>query len=304
MADLDRRHFVETSLLTAASVGLGLNAVGCSSSPGGQGDGIILDTNVNLRCFPFRDLKFGATEDLVGKLRRHKIKEAWAGSYEALFHKNIDGVNARLAEECETKGDGLLVPFGTVNPAWPDWEEDLRRVDEVYGMSGVKIFPGYQNFSLSDPAFEAFFEQAANRGLVVQIVTRVEDRRVRHPRVEISYPDVAPLVDLYEQVPNARAVLTNTTGHVRGDALQTLVDETNVMFGIAWLEGTGGIGRVIEGNHWWLGAQVPAERLVFDTHAPFFPVENGLLRLVESPLSESDAEAIMHANAEHLMQAT
>ena len=73
-------------------------------------------------------------ERLPAKLRQHRITQAWAGSYEGLLHKNLDGVNARLADECRANGAGILVPFGTVNPALPDWEADLRRCQEKYGM--------------------------------------------------------------------------------------------------------------------------------------------------------------------------
>ena len=89
------------------------------SSAAGQPTGII-DTNVDLFTWPFRKLKYGDTHALVAKLRKHRIIEAWAGSFEALFHKDMDGVNQRLAAECRTNGEGLLVPFGSVNLAWPD----------------------------------------------------------------------------------------------------------------------------------------------------------------------------------------
>src|SRR5690606_19857235 len=106
-------------------------------------------------------LKYSDTRSLTSKLRSHQIHQAWAGSFEALFHKDIDGVNKRLAEECRTSGKGMLLPFGTVNLAWPDWEEDLRRCHEVYGMAGIKIYPSYQTFDLSHPDFPRFIQLIA-----------------------------------------------------------------------------------------------------------------------------------------------
>ena len=104
----------------------------------------IIDTNVNLFKWPFRRMKYGETRSLVAKLRKHRITKAWAGNFEALFSKSINDVNARLAEECRVNGGGMLVPFGTVNPAWPDWEEDLRRCHEVHKMPGIRLYPTYQ----------------------------------------------------------------------------------------------------------------------------------------------------------------
>src|SRR5690606_3676065 len=74
---------------------------------------MLTDTNITLFEWPFRQLKYGDTTALVNKLRRHRINQAWTGSYESLFHKDIEGVNSRLSEECRQKGEGLLLPFGT-----------------------------------------------------------------------------------------------------------------------------------------------------------------------------------------------
>src|SRR5690606_22382122 len=113
----------------------------------------LTDTYIHLLEYPFRRLKYGESNSLVEKLKKHKVSQAWAGSFEALFHKNIDGVNVRLSEECKKYKNAMLLPFGTVNIAWDDWEEDLRRCHEVYQMPGIRIYPIYQTFDFEHRDF-------------------------------------------------------------------------------------------------------------------------------------------------------
>ena len=166
--NFSRRRFI--SAMSGSSLAAGIaasipalgnithdSAVFAGSNPG------IIDTNVNLFKWPFRRMKYGETRSLVAKLRHHRITKAWAGNFEALFSKSINEVNARLAEECRVNGEGILIPFGTVNPAWPDWEEDLRRCHEVHRMPGIRLYPAYQTFDLNHIEFPRLMSQATDR---------------------------------------------------------------------------------------------------------------------------------------------
>ena len=180
MKKINRRNFISHSLLTAAAFSLPVTlkasedeSIAFSNAPA-AGVPDIIDTNVSLLEFPFRRLKYGDTKSLVSKLRDHRITQGWAGSYESLFHKDINGVNERLAQECKSNGKGMLLPFGTVNLAWPDWEEDLRRCDEQYKMPGIRIYPIYQTFDLDHPDFPKLVQKVAERGMILQIVGDLE----------------------------------------------------------------------------------------------------------------------------------
>jgi predicted TIM-barrel fold metal-dependent hydrolase len=233
------------------------------------------------------------TPALVGKLRSQGVKQAWAGSFDGLLHKDIASVNARLAEDCRKHGRSLLVPFGSVNPVLPAWEDDLRRCQEEHKMPGIRLHPNYQGYKLDEPVFAKLLDVARERGLIVQLVVTMEDERTQHPLMRAPHVDVAPLVALLVSRPDSRIVLLNWSRGVSGAPLAKLSAAPQVHFDIATLEGVGGVANLLK--------QVPADRVVFGSYAPFFYFESALLKLKESALSESQLSAIRADNARRLL---
>src|SRR3954451_16931271 len=136
----------------------------------------MIDTNVWLGHWPFRRLPAEDARTLAGRLRQGQVEQAWVGSLEGLFHRDIAAVNSRLAEECRKADRARLVPFGTVNPTLPDWEEDLRRCHEEHRFRGIRPSPSFHGYRLNDPPFERLLTLAAGRGLLVQIVVTLDDQ--------------------------------------------------------------------------------------------------------------------------------
>lgn len=310
MKNLSRRVFFTRSLGAAAMLStqpaVSAEAIDHPLSVSEQDDEIpgIIDTNVNLFEWPFRKLKYGDTKSLVSKLRHHRITQAWAGSYEALFHKDINGVNTRLVEACRIHGEGMLLPFGTVNIAWPDWEEDLKQCHEVHRMRGIRIYPIYQSFDLDHPEFIKLITQATARGMTIQIVGDMEDSRHHHPAIQVREMNAAPLVDIMTLVPEAKIQLVYWNHKVTRKLLEKIVTDTNIVFDTARIEGVGEVGRLIEGTPWnGKSIPIPVERFLFGSHAPYFPVEANIIKLFESPLTREQMRAIMNGNARRFLPA-
>jgi predicted TIM-barrel fold metal-dependent hydrolase len=303
---MDRRTFVKGALIPAAlPLAAALSQASAQSAeqaPGGAMPGPeIIDTNVHLFQWPFRKLKYDRTEALIAKLQKHRITQAWAGSFEAVLHKQLDQINGRLAEECKVRGSGMLMPIGSVNPAWPDWDEDLRRCHEQYRMPGVRLYPTYHGYTLDHPEFAKLLGETAKRGLLVQIAIRLEDNRVHHVAADVPDVNVSPLAEVLKKIPQAKVQLINSGGALLGNHVAALVRDTQVTLDIAATEGNGGIGRLIEGKNPSYRSAVPVDRLLFGSHAPFFPCESAVMKLFESPLSLEQLEKIMRTNARRLV---
>jgi hypothetical protein len=245
---------------------------------------VIVDVNVSLGRWPFRRLLGDDPAALVAHLRRHGVTQAWAASFDGLLHRDIGAVNARLAEDCRTHEAGFLVPFGTVNPALPDWQEDLRRCHEVHGMRGIRLHPNYHGYRLDEPVAADLLASAAQRGLLVQIALVMEDERTQHPLLRVPPVDPKPLTDLAARIPGLRLVVLNGN---RLPKLPALRD-------IAMVEGIGGVRRLID--------EAGLEQVLFGSHFPLFLFESAALKVKEAGLDAGQTAAIFEANARRLMR--
>ena len=135
----------------------------------------IIDTNVSLFRWPLRRLPLDDPDALVQKLRVPGIAQAWAGSFEGILHRDIAGVNQRLADACRSRAE--LIPVGSINPELPDWEDDLRRCTDEHHMPGIRLHPNYHGYPLDDPRFHRLVELAPAAGRFIQIAAAMEDAR-------------------------------------------------------------------------------------------------------------------------------
>jgi hypothetical protein len=195
---LDRRQFLQASV---AATGCGFAAI---SNAAALDNSSLIDTHVYLGHWPLRHLSADTPARLVAHLRDNGVTQGWAGTFDGMFHKDVHGANVRLVEACRKIGEGFLIPVGTVNPALPDWEEDLRRCHELFKMPGIRLHPTYHGYALDDPPFARLVNLATERGLFVQLVAQMSNERQRCLTPRVSHVDLAPLgqIDLWLAAPN------------------------------------------------------------------------------------------------------
>jgi len=258
----------------------------------------LIDSNVYLSRWPYRRLSNDEPSRLARLLKRNGVSRAWTGSFDALLHRDMSAVNARLAEECSAEGTGLFVPFGAVNPMLPGWEEDLRRCHEVHRMPGIRLHPDFHGYGLDAPRFARLMELAGARGLIVQIALGMEDPRTQPPSATLAPPHPGPLADLLPNMPGAKVVLLNffrAYGYNRV-LLVRLSSLPQVSFDMATVEGVGGVRELLE--------SVATVRLLFGSYSPFYNFDSSRLKLQESELGAGQLAAIRHGNASALLQSS
>lgn len=248
----------------------------------------IIDTNVSLFHWPFRRLPLDETDRLVKKLSSLGIGQAWAGSFEGVFQRDIRAVNQRLVSACAAHD--LLVPIGSINPELPGWEDDLRRCREDHHMPGIRLHPNYHGYSLADENFPRLLSLATNLKLFVQIAVALEDIRTQAANLQVADVDLTPLPEILKQHSAARLQILNWKP--RGAVPKALAEASGVYFDTARVEGTDGVAALLN--------IIPSERVMFGTHAPFLIPEASLIRVHESKLANDDLRSVLQGNANRI----
>ena len=141
---------------------------------------MLIDINTWIGHWPFRRLRRATAAGLLKHMDRVGIDTAVVADVSAVLYRDSHAATQDLASAVRRHRDRLL-PVATLNPSYAGWREDLRRCAEDVGMVGLRLYPQYHDYRLTDPQALELVDAASEHGLVIQVPQRVEDRRTRHP---------------------------------------------------------------------------------------------------------------------------
>ena len=163
------------------------------------------------------------------------------------------------------------MPFGSINPKLPGWQEDVRRCAQHYKMPGIRLHPNYHGYELRDPAFAGLLHAAAE-------LRAHRAAGCLHGRHAHTAPADARRAGRFIRAgrggetraygPPGAAQLG--AGPV-GQRLQSLVDAGPMYFDISTVEGIEGVGRLVE--------RLSPKRILFGSNFPLFYFESALLKM-------------------------
>ncbi len=145
---------------------------------------MIIDVNAYVGHWPFRQLRHNTVSGLLRQMDRNGIDRAVVSSIHGIFYKDAHAANEELARETRRHLD-RLIPFATLNPTYAGWEEDLRRCASDLGLSGIRLYPQYHGYGLTDESGLELVDAATKLGWPIQVPMRVVDRRQRH-RLDVA----------------------------------------------------------------------------------------------------------------------
>ncbi|MDP6775761.1 MAG: amidohydrolase family protein [Candidatus Latescibacteria bacterium] len=255
---------------------------------------MLIDTNAWLGSFPFRSLRDNTPDTLIARMDRSGIDKAAVSQIEAIFHRNVQPANEKLASDVSGLTD-RLIPMATVNPTYEKWEDDLEVCHESLGMKGVRLCPAYHDYSVDGPESRGALQACKDRGLPVFIPGRIEDPRQRSWMDPGRTVDAQGITNLMKAVPGATVVASNLRAGFSGLSLwnDEEVRDQDWFLDLSLAEVHNSLGPLAEASG--------SGHLVFGTHVPFSYPGCALVKLHQIEVDEAGRGEIMHENAERIL---
>jgi predicted TIM-barrel fold metal-dependent hydrolase len=171
----------------------------------------LFDVNAWLGHYPFRQIPGNTPEALLRTMDQRGIDKAVVSSLHGVFYRDPQPANAELADWIAPFRD-RLVPFATLNPTYPGWDDDLRRCREDWGMVGIRLYPAHHRYSLVTSECRALVDAVTADRLPVAIPLRIEDRRQRHWMDTTQDVSLAAVAELSEACPAASLIALEALG--------------------------------------------------------------------------------------------
>lgn len=248
----------------------------------------ITDVHVSFGFWPFADFPHRTLGDLTEHLRRHGIPRAWVSAIETVLYPDPDVHDERLftaAADCPS-----IVPIKTINPTLGNWRQSLARALDDWGARLVRIVPNYHQYSMISQCVAGLAAALSERGVPLLVQMRIEDERNQYPLMQVPGVGVSQILHVASVWPRLRVVALGAT---RGEALTLASSHAGVHVDLSWIEQTGGIARLL--------AQVPAERVLFGSHSPFFYTRANLMKLEHARITPEQRRMIARDNAARLL---
>ena len=259
----------------------------------------LVDLNCYLGEWPFRRYPCTTIERLLARMDTLRIERAAVSRLENVFLKDCLVGNRELAALIAPHAD-RFVPFYTVNPAFPGWEDDLTLCQAELGLApgagGIQLHPNYHAYDLAGSAAAALLGRAQDIGLPVRVAAALEDPRTQHWLVQVPPVGNASLVSAIAAFPALRWIIAGLSTN----PIQSLWHELaahrppEIVFDLALAQGP------LE-ECALLVKSVGANRLVFGTNLPLTIAESPLLALQYADLPDTVKAQLCRDNARRLL---
>ncbi|HOA38163.1 MAG TPA: amidohydrolase family protein [Flavihumibacter sp.] len=266
---------------------------------------MLIDINAYIGHWPFRQLQYNTCSGMLQHMNRFGTDVAVVSNINGIFYQNVQTANEELAQQLKanTLFAKRFIPFAVINPIYAGWKNDLTTSIKKLGMRGIRLYPQYHDYEITDPACVELVTMARDQGIPVAFTMRMVDSRERSwldidlvsgtAKPEWNLKNILPII---KQVPDAQYMVLNFANNpALTDEELAIVKKTNLLFDTS--------GRSITKMADFL-TKFGNEKFAFGTHAPFLDYLTGLLRIDSLEEAEGGApvrEQLRWGNAKKML---
>ena len=259
---------------------------------------MLIDSNAYIGQWPFRRFEYNTLDALSARMKEFGTEVSVVSSLNGVFYKNTQNANEELIAAIRGKRAyrDSFIPFAVINPIYGGWKDDFKVCSSAMGMKGIRVYPKYHNYDITNPACIELVKMSRDKGLPVVFDLRMVDRRTSSwidIDKEWSLKDVAPIV---RAVPDAKYLIVNVAN---GTALSA---EDTALFKKADLLMDSSGRNMVDWSD--LFQRFGTDHFCFGTQSPILDYFTGLLRiesLRENEADESTKELLRSGNIKRML---
>ena len=262
---------------------------------------MLLDINAYVGHWPFKQLQYNTCSKLLERMNRFGVDVSVISNLNGVFYKNTQSANEELYDELKSNKlfNNRFIPFAVINPVYAGWKDDFEICIGRMGMKGVRLFPQYHDYEITDPSLIELVKMARDRRLPVTFDIRMVDSRQRswmdipkfNPATDFKVDVITKewalknIIPIVKEVPDARYIIVNLANSIDlNDEEMELIKKADILFDTS--------GRAIRGDNTLseLLKKYGTDRFAYGSHSPILDYLSGRLR-IES-LSEAEADEV------------
>jgi len=276
---------------------------------------MLLDINAYVGHWPFKQLKYNTCPKLLDRMNKFGVDVSVISNINGIFYKNTQSANEELYNEIKSDRGFIdrFIPFAVINPIYAGWRDDFETCVEKMGMKGLRLFPQYHDYEITDPSLIELVKMARDRGMPVSFDIRMVDSRQRswmdipkfNPATDYKVDVITKewslknIIPILREVPDAKYLIVNLANSVSlTEEEMGLILKTNILFDTS--------GRSIRGDNTLseLLKRFGKEKFAFGTHSPILDYLTGRLRIESLSQAEADEatkELLRSGNAKRFL---
>ena len=245
---------------------------------------MLLDINAYVGHWPFKQLHFNTCSTLLARMDQFGVGKSVISNLNGIFYKNTQPANEELYLEIQSDKRFLdrFIPFAVINPIYAGWIYDVESSIDKLGMKGIRLYPKYHDYEITDKACVKLVRFARDRGIPVAFSFRMVDSRQRSwldIEKEWELKDIVPII---KEVPDAKYIFLNLANSIELNGEdENLLKVSNILIDTS--------GRSINDFRELLD-RFGAEKFAFGTHSPILDYITGLLRIESLNGQEASTE--------------